>query len=263
MTLGVIHWQLWRPFDKNQFQNCFEGRTRCWHRCIASQGEYFEGDRSGIQQWGTQHLYRDEFANFIVTPCIWLSSQGVMSGKKASNDTRLCHIKGKYTQASAVNTVNDHSSWLVDVWLSSNTSHTTDHHSATHLKSKFVLILIGKTPHFSDDIAEIVLHKHYCWTEFCSHSFLIMIRRFIAVVTAKEMLQSWFYYNRLMDKYISQYITIYTTIYITIYHNIYHNISQHITISSLYTMFTPTCFDTSVSSSGSFKTCASLSYVSS
>ena len=36
-----------------------------------------------------------------------------------------------------------------------------------------------------------------------------------------------------------------------------------ITIFSLYIMFTPTCFDTSVSSSGSFKTCTSLSYVSS
>ena len=37
---------------QNHFQNCFEGWARCWHRCIASQGEYFEGDRGGIQQWG-------------------------------------------------------------------------------------------------------------------------------------------------------------------------------------------------------------------
>ena len=35
---------------QNQFQNCFEGWTRWWHRCIASQGEYFEGDHGGIQQ---------------------------------------------------------------------------------------------------------------------------------------------------------------------------------------------------------------------
>ena len=35
---------------QNQFQNCFEGWTRRWHRCIASQGEYFEGDHGGIQQ---------------------------------------------------------------------------------------------------------------------------------------------------------------------------------------------------------------------
>jgi len=35
---------------QNQFQNCFEGWTRHWQRCIASQGEYFEGDHSGIQQ---------------------------------------------------------------------------------------------------------------------------------------------------------------------------------------------------------------------
>ena len=35
---------------QNQFQNCFEGWTRRWHRCIAFQGEYFEGDHGGIQQ---------------------------------------------------------------------------------------------------------------------------------------------------------------------------------------------------------------------
>ena len=35
---------------QNQFQNCFEGWTRRWHRCIASQGEYFEGNHGGIQQ---------------------------------------------------------------------------------------------------------------------------------------------------------------------------------------------------------------------
>jgi len=34
---------------QNQFQNYFEGRTRRWHRCIASKGEYFEGDHGGIQ----------------------------------------------------------------------------------------------------------------------------------------------------------------------------------------------------------------------
>ena len=31
-------------------QNQFEGSTRRWHRCIASQVEYFEGDHGGIQQ---------------------------------------------------------------------------------------------------------------------------------------------------------------------------------------------------------------------
>jgi hypothetical protein len=36
---------------QNQFQNCFEGLIRRWNRCIASQGEYFEGDHSDIQQW--------------------------------------------------------------------------------------------------------------------------------------------------------------------------------------------------------------------
>jgi len=37
-----------KAIPQNQFQNCFEG----WPRCIASQGEYFEGDHGGIQQWG-------------------------------------------------------------------------------------------------------------------------------------------------------------------------------------------------------------------
>jgi hypothetical protein len=37
---------------QNEFQNYFEGWTRRWHRCIASQGEYFGGDYSDIQKWG-------------------------------------------------------------------------------------------------------------------------------------------------------------------------------------------------------------------
>ena len=28
----------------NEFKNCFEQRKKCLHRCIASNGEYFEGD---------------------------------------------------------------------------------------------------------------------------------------------------------------------------------------------------------------------------
>jgi len=40
------------------------------------------------------------------------------------------------------------------------------------------------------------------------------------------------------------------------------NAQIHITIFSLYIMFTATCFNTSVSSSGSSKTCTLLSYVS-
>jgi len=41
-----------KVFPQHQFQNCFEEWTRGWHRCIASQGEYFEGDYGGIQQRG-------------------------------------------------------------------------------------------------------------------------------------------------------------------------------------------------------------------
>ena len=39
-----------KAIPQNQFQNCFEGWIRRWHRFIASQGEYFEGDHGGIQQ---------------------------------------------------------------------------------------------------------------------------------------------------------------------------------------------------------------------
>jgi len=39
-----------KAIPQNQFQNCFEGWTRRWHWCTASQREYFEGDHGGIQQ---------------------------------------------------------------------------------------------------------------------------------------------------------------------------------------------------------------------
>ena len=39
-----------KAIPQNHLQNCFEGWTRRWHRCIASQGEHFEGDHGGIQQ---------------------------------------------------------------------------------------------------------------------------------------------------------------------------------------------------------------------
>ena len=40
----------WQKVRVVSVQNCFEGQTRRWHRCIASQGEYFDGDHGGIQQ---------------------------------------------------------------------------------------------------------------------------------------------------------------------------------------------------------------------
>jgi len=39
-----------KAIPRNQFQNRYEGWTRGWHRCIASQWEYLEGDNGGIQQ---------------------------------------------------------------------------------------------------------------------------------------------------------------------------------------------------------------------
>ena len=41
-----------KAIPQNQFQNCFDGWTTRWHRCIASQGEYFEDDHGSILQWG-------------------------------------------------------------------------------------------------------------------------------------------------------------------------------------------------------------------
>ena len=39
-----------KAIPQNHFQNCFEWWTRRWHRCIASKGEYYEGNHGGIQQ---------------------------------------------------------------------------------------------------------------------------------------------------------------------------------------------------------------------
>ena len=39
-----------KAIQQNHFQNCFEGCTRRWHRCIASKREHYEGDHGGIQQ---------------------------------------------------------------------------------------------------------------------------------------------------------------------------------------------------------------------
>jgi hypothetical protein len=39
-----------KAIQQNQFQNYFDEWTRRWHRCIASQEEYFEDDHSDIQQ---------------------------------------------------------------------------------------------------------------------------------------------------------------------------------------------------------------------
>jgi hypothetical protein len=44
-TMGAL-----KAIPQNQFQNCFEGWTMCWHQCIASQGQYYEGNHGGIQQ---------------------------------------------------------------------------------------------------------------------------------------------------------------------------------------------------------------------
>jgi len=57
-----------KAIPENQFQNCFEGLTRPWHRCIPSQGEYFEGDHGGIQKLGIYHFHCEEFVKFMMRP---------------------------------------------------------------------------------------------------------------------------------------------------------------------------------------------------
>jgi hypothetical protein len=37
-----------KAIPQNQYQNCFKRWIRRWHRCIASQGEYFESDQGGL-----------------------------------------------------------------------------------------------------------------------------------------------------------------------------------------------------------------------
>ena len=39
-----------KAIPQKHLQNCFEGWTKHWQWCIASYGEYFEGDHGGIQQ---------------------------------------------------------------------------------------------------------------------------------------------------------------------------------------------------------------------
>jgi hypothetical protein len=39
-----------KVIPQNYFQNYLEGWTRRWYQCMASHGEYFEGDHSDIQQ---------------------------------------------------------------------------------------------------------------------------------------------------------------------------------------------------------------------
>jgi hypothetical protein len=47
---GIRNRTALKAIPRNKFQNCFEGWTGHWYQCIASQGEYFEGDHSDIQQ---------------------------------------------------------------------------------------------------------------------------------------------------------------------------------------------------------------------
>jgi hypothetical protein len=60
---------------QSQFQNCFEGWTGRWHRSIASQGEYFEGDHSDIQVWYVALLVRRVREIYCQITCIYIYDQ--------------------------------------------------------------------------------------------------------------------------------------------------------------------------------------------
>ena len=49
----------------DKFQNCFEQWKKCLDRCIASNGEYFEGDRFKHVKVNTQ-LFINKFQDFEV-----------------------------------------------------------------------------------------------------------------------------------------------------------------------------------------------------
>lgn len=33
---------------KSEYEKCFQEWVKCWHKCIAVRGEYFEGDKINI-----------------------------------------------------------------------------------------------------------------------------------------------------------------------------------------------------------------------
>jgi hypothetical protein len=62
-----------KAIPQNQFENCFEGWTRHWHRCIASQGEYFEGNEvcstfiaMSSRTLLSVHLYRLHAVSYLI-----------------------------------------------------------------------------------------------------------------------------------------------------------------------------------------------------
>ena len=68
MTSGLIQRQVWRPFHKTSSKLVLKGGLVADIGAKLPKGKYFEGDHSGIQQWGMYQFYRNEFANFIVRP---------------------------------------------------------------------------------------------------------------------------------------------------------------------------------------------------
>lgn len=39
-----------RPIPKIAFQKCFKDWKKLWHKCILTDGEYFEGDKFSIDE---------------------------------------------------------------------------------------------------------------------------------------------------------------------------------------------------------------------
>ena len=69
-----------KAIPQNQFQNCFEGWTRRSYRCIASQGEYFEGDHGAFSNEvcstftaiSSRTLWQDYIYHIVLLcMCVW------------------------------------------------------------------------------------------------------------------------------------------------------------------------------------------------
>jgi len=54
-----------QAIPQNQFQNCFEGWTRCWHQCMLPKGSTLKAIMVVFSNG-----YHSEFANFIASPHI-------------------------------------------------------------------------------------------------------------------------------------------------------------------------------------------------
>ena len=70
-----------KVIPQNHFQNCFEGWTRRWHRCIASQRNTLKA---------TTVVFSNEFANFIVVQVCRYNVTGSWLASRVGGPIRVC-----------------------------------------------------------------------------------------------------------------------------------------------------------------------------